>query len=70
MKPIKKFIIGSRAFFEGIQGYRPHDSDVLCIMDEWDVEETNILNLRLNGEDVFFTKNMSKEELINFEYIG
>ena len=64
MKPIKKITVGSKVFFEGMSGYRPHDSDILCIMDEWKIEGTNILNMKLNGEDVFFTKNMSKEEFI------
>lgn len=64
MKPIKKFTVGSKAFFDGMQGYRPHDVDILCIMDVWNIENTNILNMKLNGEDVFFTKNMSKEEFI------
>lgn len=64
MKPIKKFTVGSKAFFDGMPGYKPHDTDILCIMDVWDVEGTDILNMKLNREDVFFTRNMSKEEFI------
>ena len=43
MKPIKKFTVGSKAFFDGMQGYRPHDVDILCIMDVWNIENTNIV---------------------------
>ncbi len=64
MKPIKKFIVGSKVFFDGMPGFNPHDVDILCIMDIWNIEDTNILNMKLNGEDVFFTKNMNKEEFI------
>lgn len=64
MKPIKKFTVGSKAFFDGMPGYKSHDVDYLCIMDEWNIPETVLLNMKLNNEDVFFTKNMSKEEFI------
>ena len=64
MKPIKQIIIGSRAFFSGMKGYKPKDRDELCIMDSWFPKKTNVLNMKINGKDVFFFKNMTKEEFI------
>ena len=66
MKPIKKFVVGSQAFFKDMPGYHPHDKDILCIMDEWNINDTCQLNMKLDGEDVFFTKNMTKEEFIRY----
>ena len=38
MKDIAKFTVGSNAFFKDIEGFVPHDNDMLYIMDEWDFE--------------------------------
>lgn len=64
MKPIVTFDMGSSIFFNGFDDYDSKDADKLCIMDTFTVKGTNVLNMRLNGEDVFFYKNMSKEEFI------
>ncbi len=65
MKPIKTFKIGSRAFFEGMQGYEPKDTDELCIMDEFVLKGNSLHANGLHGKDVFFYRNMSKEAFIN-----
>ena len=64
MKPIKEFTIGSSVFFSDFPDYKSHDVDKLCIMDRFIPKNTNVLNLKLNGKDVFFFRNMSKEEFI------
>ena len=64
MIPIKTFIIGSFVFFKDYSDYKSHDIDKLCIMDTFPIKGTNVLNLKKDGEDVFFYKNMSKHEFI------
>lgn len=64
MKPIVMFDMGSSIFFNVFDDYDSKDADKLCIMDTFTVKGTNVLNMRLNDEDVFFYKNMPKEEFI------
>ena len=63
MKPIKTFIIGSRAFFTGVEGYVPKDYDELNIMDRSPFKG-NVFNMKMNGKDVFFFRDMDKEGFI------
>lgn len=64
MKPIVEFKIGSSVFFSDYEDYTAKDNDKLCIMDNFPIKDTNVLNLKQNGDDVFFYKNMSKDEFI------
>lgn len=63
MKPIRTFVIGSRAFFTGMDGYYPKDIDELNIMDRFPFKG-NVFNANINGKDVFFFRNMDKEGFI------
>lgn len=63
MKPIRTFVIGSRAFFTGMDGYSPKDLDELNIMDRFPFKG-NVFNAKINGKDVFFFRNMDKEGFI------
>ena len=63
MKPIKTFIIGSRTFFMEMEGYVPKDYDELNIMDRFPFKG-NVLNMKMNGKDVFFFRDMDKEGFI------
>ena len=63
VKTIKKFIIGSRAFFNGIKGYVPKDKDELCIID-YPIFGDRIMYSRRNGYDIFMIYNYGKEKLI------
>lgn len=63
MKEKKRFIIGSRVFFQGMEGYRSKDDDSLHIMDNWDMKST-IVNFRKDGKDCFLMKDLPKGELI------
>ena len=66
MKVIYKFEIGSKYFFKDFDDFNTKDNDVLCIVDHFinTRKPTNVLNFRLKGEDVFFFRNMDKEEFI------
>jgi hypothetical protein len=64
MKPIITFYMGSSIFFNEFDNYDNKDVDKLCIMDTFTINSTNVLNMKLNGEDVFFYRNMSKDEFI------
>lgn len=65
MKEKIKFDMGSRYFFENMKDYVPKDKDILVIMDNWKIPTTNVLNLKdKNGDDIFFYKDMTKDEFI------
>ena len=63
MKVIKTFSIGSSVFFNRIEGFSPKDIDELCIMDRFPLQG-NVLHTFLHGKDVFFYRDMDKEEFI------
>lgn len=66
MKTTKQFIIGSNVFFtDYYDDYISHDIDELHIMDNWSIKNTNVLNFKNNGKDIFYFKDMSKQEFIN-----
>ena len=64
MKPIKQFKIGSHAFFDGLPDYASKDYDELCILDEFHFKGNSVHANGLHGKDVFFFRNMNKEEFI------
>lgn len=63
MKTIKTFTIGSRVFFSGMEGYVPKDKDEIALLDEFTLKG-NVLNIKLDGKDIFFFRNMDKEGFI------
>ena len=63
MKAIRKFIVGSYAFFGELPGYVPNDYDELHIMDEFIPNQT-VLHLFDGKKDVIMVKNMTKEGYI------
>ena len=66
MKLIKKFDIGSNVFFMNkFDDYIPKDYDILYLFDEWIINDTNVLNRKRGGNDVFYFKNMSLDEFID-----
>lgn len=64
MKSIAKFKIGSSYFFNKFDDYIQKDVDELHIMDSF-VNRTNVLNFKDGNSDIFFYRNMEKEEFIN-----
>lgn len=64
MKQIAKFLVGSRAFFDGVDGFNPKDSDWLYIMDDFGTVKAEQLRFRLGGCDRILSRNFSKQEYI------
>lgn len=64
MKEIARFKIGSKYFFEHLDGYKSKDNDVLILMDDWKIKNSNVVNFKTNGDDVFLYKNMDKDGFI------
>lgn len=65
MNIIKKFKIGSNAFFDSFDDFKSKDNDVLCIMNDWLVDNTNVLKTKTNNDDVFYFKNMTLQQFID-----
>lgn len=64
MKPIKTFKMGSSYFFKDFEDYKQKDCDELCIMDRFVFPKTNVMNLKKDGKDVFFYRDMDKTGFI------
>lgn len=65
MKTKLIFQIGSNVFFKDkFDDYVSKDVDELHIMDSWIPTETNVLNMKRNNKDVFYFRDMTKEEFI------
>ena len=65
MKPILTYKIGSSYFFKDYEDYCQKDNDELCIMDRFpDFIKTNVLNMKKDGDDVFFYRDMGKDEFL------
>ena len=64
MKPILTYKIGSSYFFKNYEDYIEKDQDELCIMDRFPFPGTNVLNMKKDGKDVFFYRDMDKGEFI------
>lgn len=66
MKPIVQFKMGSSYFFERYDDYIKKDADEICIVDKMlKGTDSNVLNMKIKSTDVFFYRNMSKEEFIH-----
>lgn len=50
--------------FDNETDYIAKDIDELCIMDTFSPKETNVLNMKIKGKDVFFYRNMDKNGFI------
>lgn len=64
MRPKIKFNIGSNVFFKDYDDYVIKDYDMLCIMDNWLLETTNVINSKKDKNDIFYFKDMTLEEFI------
>ena len=64
MKQIAKFLIGSRVFFEGLDGFSPKDYDWLYIMDSFGRIKTGQLCMRKDGNDKILVPKLTKDEYI------
>lgn len=66
MKPKAKFQVGSRRFFTGLDGFTPKDNDELCIMEGFGLRDTSVIHGSLRGKDIFFYRDMDKDQFINY----
>lgn len=63
-----EYIVGSRAFFAGMDGFSPKDSDRLILVDDASdcgLPITTHSEMRLKGDCYFFYKRLSKDEMID-----
>ena len=56
--------MGSSYFFNKFEDYVQKDADELCIMDSFPFNGINVLNMKKDGKDVFFYRNMDKDAFI------
>lgn len=65
MKEKIKFNMGSSYFFSSFEDYKKKDEDELCIMEGFSPRiKSNVLNMKLNGKDVFFFRDLDKRGFI------
>ena len=63
-----EYTVGSRAFFTGMDGFSPKDSDRLILVDDASdcgLPITTHSEMRLKGNCYFFYKRLSKDEMID-----
>ena len=63
-----EFIVGSNAFFAGMDGFVPKDNDRLVLVDdtsECGIPITTHSEMRLKGNCYFFYKRLPKDEMID-----
>ena len=63
-----EYIVGSNAFFTGIDGFSPKDNDHLILVDdasECGLPITTHSEMRLKGNCYFFYKKLPKDEMID-----
>ena len=61
-----KIIVGSRAFFKGLLGFKPSDEDYVVLMDLHNQKFKNHIQVRLGDRCIFFWLKKSKEEMIEY----
>lgn len=64
MRQIAKFLIGSRAFFDGMDGFTPKDYDWLYVMDTFGALKVTRLRMQKDGADMILVPKMSKYQYI------
>ena len=61
----RRFEVGSRAFFEGMPGFTPKDTDVLIIEDEPEIYKTSLQLRKMDGTRCIFKwRHMTADEFI------
>ena len=67
---MKRIVAGSRAFFSGIEGFAPHDTDTVCICERNEHQGFLVKRFFRNQEDggcEFHIARVPKERLIKWE---
>lgn len=63
----KRFTIGSRAFFDGMEGFHPKDNDILILQDEPNGYKF-IKQLHTFGHCFFYCKRMNPNDYIEYMF--
>lgn len=63
MKTRKQFITGSRAFFDGMEGFTPHDTDIVEFDDTMPVDA---MQINRGDTTIFKLKVKSAEDMIDY----
>lgn len=61
-----KIIVGSRAFFNGMDGFKPSDEDYVVLMEMHNQRFKNQMQIRYGDRCIFFWIEKSKEEMIDY----
>ena len=64
MKVIRSFIIGSCVFFEGMEGFVPHDKDELCIVTDYPAFFGDGAYITINGKDLILFEDIDKDGFV------
>ena len=65
MGDIKRIVVGSMAFFSSFDDFKPHDTDILIIMDN-PPKNKSYQYTKVRNIDYFIYKNKPKNEFIHF----
>ena len=64
MKVIKKFNVGSSAYFIGMEGFSPKDTDYVCLVEDY-IGGDKTMRINLKGNDlIMYRHDYTKEEFI------
>ena len=63
MNTIKQINVGSSVFFKDMDGYKPKDNDVICIVDKFPFKGI-AMHTMIGDDDIFIYKDTTKEEYI------
>lgn len=61
-----KIIVGSRAFFRGMDGFKPSDEDYVVLMEMHNQRFKNQMQVRMGDKCIFFWLEKSKEEMLDY----
>lgn len=64
MDNTKRFVVGSKAFFSSFEDFKPHDTDVVMMLDNPPKGKV-FQKLRMRKTDYFIYKTMSKYDLVH-----
>lgn len=60
---IKKFLTGSRYYFDGIEGFNPHDTDYIIIVDKMKTVYNHVHN---NNTCYFYYRNSTLKNIVSY----
>lgn len=61
---MKKYLMGSKYFFDCYKDFKSHDVDYL-VFEDYPEDYKNVKNIRGNGQDIFYWRKMKPKEFID-----